>query len=1051
MNKTLRKVARRELRRSLGRFVALFLIIFLGAGFLAGLQSAAPGMMHTADEYFLEENLSDFQLYCDMGVTEDDIAAVEDLPEVAQARGGYRIDIIASANDRIGIYAIHGLSNDTAQRDSFSRLVLTEGRLPERPNECIADNWSSLPIGTVITVVEANRETSLELLTPRTFTVVGLARSPLYVSTTRGNTDIGGGQIGSYLYVPEAAFDSEYFTELNVRLTATEHISAFSDEYDTAVAEAATMLEDFILARAEKRHREVFEEAETSLNEAEADYEDEKAQAESELATAADDLNTGRARLDEAITTYQRSSVDLESARKKIEQGRTDLAASLRELTMQQANLDASRNTLQEGRVTLAELRQQNDNLHVALAVATDPITAATLQAQIDVLEPQIAALAAQTATGESELAAGTQQLAAAEVAYATAEASLKTAEKDVSAGEAALWDLYYEIRNAITAIDEGQQEYDRRLAEASSALSDARSELDLSWTELEMLQPPSWVIQDRDDFPGYPGFEADKNRIASLTLILPWFFFIVAAVVCFTTMTRIVEEHRTQIGTLKAVGYKRGQIAVIYQTYAWMIGLSGGLLGTICGILIFPQAVWNAYSLLYNMGELKLTIALVPCLIGVLGGAIALSIATALACRTTLDTDAAELMRPRPPRSGRRILLERATSLWRRFSFSKKVVIRNLFRYKLRSLVTIIGITGCTALLLGSFGLRDSITGVADLHYGNIFHVQATLVFNSSTSTPEKREVHELLKDYDYAYVRGEYLSVNFGGRDNGEVTTYLCVPEDPVAFNKFITFRERVGHKPLAFPPDTSGGPAVIITEQLANTLGVRVGDKIEFSSLDRARVQARVAGITENYVYNYVYLTPQVYETLFGVPVEYTSAYLASDLPEDELVALLEKLVATEDVGTAAHSSQMQSIVDQIVSSINAVVSLMLLTAFILAVAVLYNLISLTITERERELATLHVVGYQRWEVAAFISRETTILSIIGVFFGIFVGIWLHDFVMASLEVNELMFSRIITPPSFVIAVLFPLICNLLVNLCSRPRLNRLDPVEILKSVE
>jgi putative ABC transport system permease protein len=1051
MSRTLRKVARRELRRSLGRFVALFLIVFLGAGFLAGLQSAAPGMVNTADEYFLEENLADFQLYCDMGITADDVAAAEDLPEVAQASGGYRIDIIASANDQISIYAVHSMPDDTAQRDSFSRLVLTEGRLPEQPNECVADNWSATPIGSVVTIAETNREESLELLTPRTLTVVGLAQSPLYISTTRGNTDIGGGQIGSYLYVPEAAFDSEYFTELNVRLSTTENVSAFSEEYDTVVTEAASMLEDFILARAEERHREVFEEAETSLKEAEADYEDEKARVESELATAANDLSTGRTRLNEAIATYQQSSVDLQDARKKIEQGQIDLTASLRELTLQRANLDASRNTLQESSVTLAELRQQNDDLRAALAAATDPLTAATLQAQIDVLEPQLDALATQIAAGETELTAGMQQLAAGDATYATAEASLKTAQDDFAAGETALWDLYYEIRNANTKIEEGQQEYDQRQAEASSELGDARSELDLSWTKLEMLQPPSWVIQDRDDFPGYPGFEADKNRIASLTLILPWFFFLVAAVVCFTTMTRIVEEHRTQIGTLKAVGYRRGQIARIYQSYAWMIGLSGGILGTICGILIFPQAVWNAYSMLYNMGALKLTVALIPCLVGVFGGAVALSVATALACRTTLDTDAAELMRPRPPKSGRRILLERATSLWRKFSFSQKVVIRNLFRYRLRSLVTIIGITGCTALLVGSFGLRDSITGVADLHYNDIFHVQATLVFNASTATPEKRAVHETLKDYDYAYVRGEYLSVSFDGRTNGDVTTYLCVPEDPVAFNKFITFRERVGHEPLAFPPDTSDGPAVIITEQLANTLGVRVGDQIAFSSLDTTPVRAKVAGITENYVYNYVYLTPAVYETLFGVPAEYTTAYLASDLPQDELMELLAELIATDDVGTAAHSSQMQAIVDQVAASINTVVSLMLLTAFILAVAVLYNLISLTITERERELATLSVVGYQRWEVAAFISRETTILSIVGVCFGIVVGIWLHDFVMASLEVNELMFSRIITPPSFVIGALFPLICNVFVNLCSRPRLNRLDSVEILKSVE
>jgi putative ABC transport system permease protein len=1051
MSRTLRKVALRELRRTSGRFIALFFIVFLGAGFLAGLQSAAPGMVNTADEYFLEENLADFQLYCDLGITADDIAAVEDLPEVAQASGGYRVDMIASIKDIVSIFAIHSLSNDEAHRDSFSRLVLTEGRLPEKPDECVADDWALIPIGTVITVAETNRELSLELLTPRSFTVVGLARSPLYVSTTRGNTDIGTGQIGSYLYVPETAFESDYFTELNVRLTTTEGVSAFSDEYETAVAEASTMLEDFILQRADERHQEIIAEAQASLDEAEDEYTQEKTRVEAELAEAKAGLAEGRDSLDEGVNAYQRYYAELEPARKQLEQGRIDLSASLNELITQRAALAASRTSLLEGENTLADLRLQNDALQAQLAVATDPVTIATLQAQIDMLLPQIGALTEQIATGEGELAIGEGQLAIGEAAYAEAEATFKTAEREYTASENALWDLYYEIRTGITNLEEGHDNYNQYSEEATAALSEARAELDSNRAELETLKPPTWIIQDREDLPGYPGFRADKNRIASLTLILPWFFFIVAAIVCFTTMTRIVEEHRTQIGTLKAVGYKRGQIAVIYQSYAWMIGLSGGVLGTICGILIFPQAVWDAYSTLYHMGELKLTVALIPCLIGVFGGAVALSIATAFACRSTLNTDAAELMRPRPPRSGRRIALERIGFLWRRFSFSQKVAIRNLFRYKLRSLVTIIGVAGCAALLLGSLGLRDSITGVADLHYNSISHSQANILFDTPTNTPKDRAAHEMLKDYEYAYVRGEFVTVNFGGRTNGDVTTYICVPEDPSAFNDFITFRERVGHEPIVFPPDGASGPSVVITEQLATTLGVSVGDKIEFGPPNEDRVQARIAGITENYVYNYIYLTPAVYETLFGVPAEYTSAYFSSHLSQDELDAFLTELIATDDVVTALRSSQLQAIVDQVVANLNFVISLMLVTAFILAVAVLYNLISLTITERERELATLSVVGYQRWEVAAFISRETTVLSIIGVCIGLVVGVWLHSFVMASLEVNELMFSRIITPLSFVIAVLFPLFCNLLVNLCSRPRLNRLDSVEILKSVE
>jgi putative ABC transport system permease protein len=1047
----MRKIARRELRHTPGRFIALFLIVFLGAGFLAGLQSSAPGMEKTADAYFTEKKLTDFWLSCNLGITADDVAAAAALPDVAQVSGGYRVDLKATISDIASLFAIYSLPTDAQNEDYISQPRLMSGRLPENSKECIADSFSFIQLGDTITVTEDNREDSLEIFTPRTLTVVGLARTPRYVSTTRGNTNIGNGQVSNFLYVPEEAFTSEYYTELNLRLTSTEGVSAFSEEYKTAIETARTTLEEFTQQRAKLRHSEISEEAQISLDEAEAEYETESARVESELTSAQSELEEGRTALDKALKDYEEYTASLTKGREELERGKTRLAASLQELSTQGDVIKKARVTLSAARGSLEELQRQYDTLKATQAVELDPATIMALQIQIDALELEIGNLKSQIVSGEADLSFGEQKFAEGKAAYTAAENELNAAEAELNAGEAALWNLYYEIERATPALNEGQEHYDQLSNEASTALREARAELDISWNRLDMLDEPAWIIQTRDDFPGYSSFNSDKNRIASLSLILPWFFFLVATIVCLTTMTRMVEEHRMQIGSLKACGYRRGQIAAIYQSYAWMIGLSGGTLGVICGILIFPPGVWGAYSTMYYMGDFQTAIAPVPCLVGVLGGAIIISVATAIACRNTLNKPAAELMRPRPPRSGRRIVLERIPWLWKRISFSHKVTIRNLLRYKTRFVVTVIGVMGCTALLLAALGLRDSISGTVDMHYGVVSHARATIVLDKPSDSTENTALNDILADLSYAYVHAENITVSFEDRANDDILTYLVVPENPNNLDSFITFRQQDNRTPIAFPPNETNEPAVIITAQLAASLDIKTGDRITFGMLSQPQAEARVSGITENYIYNYLYLTPTAYETLFGTIPTHGSIYLASDLPDDQFEDLLVELIATDNVATILSAAQLRAIVDQAIANLNSVVSLMIASATILAIIVLYNLISITITERERELATMKVLGYHRKEVAAFIFRETTVMTIVGIGLGLLVGIWLHRYVMGSIEVNDIMFSRTILLTSFAFAIGFPLLCNVLVNLFVRPRLNRLDPAKSLKSVE
>ncbi|MDR2587096.1 MAG: ABC transporter permease [Coriobacteriales bacterium] len=1060
MSRALGKITRRGLLRAPGRFIALFLIIVLGAGFLAGLQSTAPDMVATADKYFVDKNLADFRLACDLGITEDDVGAARALPEVAQASGTYRVDLKGAINETSAIYAIHSLPSDVASGTYLSQLALQEGRLPEQPEECVADSYSSIQIGDRIVLAEDNPSGSLEMLSPRTLTVVGLARSSAYVSTTRGNSGIGSGRVNNFLYVQEAAFTSEYYTGIELRLTSTEGLSAFSKKYTEAIEEGRAVLEEFTQRRAELRRDDITAEVETNLDEAEAELETESTQVETDLASAQEALESGLISRDEGLRRYEESSITLARSRRELDQGWTNLSVSQQEISTLQTTFEASQSAVAGGRATLQELTQQRDALKTALAFENDSAAAATLQIQIDALQAQIDPLSSQISAGETELAKAEEQLSSAQAAYAEAESQLQRGEQEYRAGENALWNLYYQIERATEQLNSGQQEYDQQSAEATDALEEARAELDQNRNELETLALPAWSIEERKDFPGYANFSADKDRIANLSLVLPWFFFLVASIVCLTTMTRMVEEQRVQIGTLKACGYRREQIAFGYQAYAWLIGLSGGALGVAIGVALFPQAIWSSYTAVYLMEPFQSILAPLPCLVGLLGGAIALSLATAFACRNTLDREAAELMRPRAPKAGKRVFLERWQGLWARIPFSRKVTIRNLFRYRTRFVVTVLGVAGCAALLLAGFGLRDSIASEVEMQYGSegVFHLRATLALNNASGSQEDTELNKALEGVADTYTHIENLTVSFGGKTNGDVVTYLSVPEDIDSFGEFITLRQPSDHEPIAFPstmPDSTTGvgdrPAVVITEQLANRLGIKVGDEISFGPPTGIPAKARVSGIAENYVYNYVYLSPQNYRTLFGAEPEYRSIYLMSDLPEDDFEELLTKLVATDNVATAFPVSSFRDVVDLVIANMSTVISLMIGAAFILAAVVLYNLISIMVLERQREFATMKVLGYHRGQVAAFLSRETTVMTFIGLILGLPLGLWLHGYVMATIEVNELMFSRVILPLSFVFAIVFPLICNYVVNLCVRPRLNRLDPAKVLKSIE
>jgi len=1049
--------------------VAIFLITALSAGFFAGFQSAAPSMEETADAYISKAGLADYRLYCDTGITAEDADAIAALPEVSESYPAYNADVVTTIGSESNACAMHSIAADAPD----DLLTLVKGRMPESPDECVVDaDASGAEIGDTVAIGDDNKEETLSLLAQRSFTVVGLVRSAAYISAERGNTDIALGRISYFLYVPEAAFTGEYYTELNLRLKDAEGVSVFSDEYKQIVADASGTLEGFGQQRADIRYAEIQEEAQQELSDAEQEYQEKKESSAAELADAEKRLKKGTKKLKKQQKSYDESLNELNKKRPEIEAAKKELAASRKKLDDGKKQLKAASAKLAKASAGRKALNKQKRAIEAALAVETDPAKIAALNAQLLAVQKQSAKLEAQIKKGKAQLAAQRKKLKAGEADYKKGQASIKSAEAQILTAEKKLETAHKELESANAELAKGKTEYDAQAAEADTSFEEAQEEIDEGREELSNLEKPEWFMQDRQDFPGYSALTSDVERIRKIALIIPWFLLLVAALVCLTTMTRMVEAQRTQTGTLKALGYAPGNVRYMYQCYTWFVGILGGAIGVVAGVFVFPGVVFGAYGLMYHLGAFTLKIEPIACLIGLFGGAIAISIATAIACRHTVKDKVAVLMRPKAPQPGRRVLLERIPFLWRGLPFGMKVTLRNLFRYKNRFFMTVLGVAGCAALLLTGFGLRDSISGLIDVQFEEIAHYRTTIILKEGSGAPAETELNTKLSGYDSAYVHIADADASAGDRTNSGFITYLYVPEDPEGLNRFLTFRERVGQTPVAFPPDPQDGPSAVISERLATVLDLQIGDTMRFTpsgsagatgsagvvgsdgsagSAEMKQAEVRIAGVMENYIYNYIYITPTDYQTLFGELPAYTSVIMDSDIPQEEFDALMANILESDNVASAVNISQGRETSKNMVDNLSAIVWAIIFVACLLALIVLYNLVNINITERERELATLKVLGFTRNEVDAYISRETTILTVLGAAIGLGAGIFLHRYVMVSIEVNEVMFARTILPQSYLYAAAFTLGCGFLIRLAMRPRLNKIDPVSSLKSVD
>lgn len=796
-------------------------------------------------------------------------------------------------------------------------------------------------------------------------------------------------------------------------------------------------------------------------------------QGEEQFTQAEQTLAAKQQEYEQGLAAYQSASTLLQSAK-------TALAAPSAFTAEQLAGIQAGLNRMQGGLGDLfLACVSGNTALRPQLDAALNSVSQ-TIAAQKDELDKASGELAkaaeqlsdergnfeqnkAKYEQGEAAYQSGLEQIEAAQKQLDDAEAALLSsrnqlmqADKEIARGEQELAGQKsqgeQQLAEARKQLDDGKTEYENGVAEleekkieAQREITDAEQQVSSAKHELEALAEPTWYVLDRASAcPGYTGLGDDAMRVDNVAKVFPIFFLLVAALVCLTTMTRMIEEERTEIGTLKALGYSNGSIIMKYMTYGIMASLLGSIVGLLVGFQAFPRIIMNAYKIMYDIPYLLAPIRLELAIPSILVAAICVGITVYAVCRSELFQRPSQLMRPKSPKPGKRVLLERIPFIWNRFNFSHKVTARNLFRYKQRIIMTVVGIAGCTALILTGFALKDSIMEIVNKQFTEISLYDVMIA-------PKDGEIDKTMKavgSQSSIGLHGEFLQETMTAESGSkQMEVYLNVPQDIGTFPQYVDMHTRKGKEPVALRDGS-----VVITEKLAAKLGLSTGDTFTLFGSDYATVKLTVSGIIENYTYHYVYMTEKTYRELYGKEPEYNLVFAKwKDAEHPDSEGVFSALSEQDAMQGLTFLSSIKDNFSDMVSSLNYVILVLIVSAGLLAFVVLYNLTNINVNERIREIATLKVLGFYDKEVSAYIYRENVILTLIGTGVGLILGIFLSRFVIGVAEMDIVMFGRDIKAMSYLLAAALTLVFAVLVNLVMHFKLKKVKMVESLKSVE
>lgn len=997
MKKALLKDSLREIKKTFSRFLAILAIVAISIAFFTGIKITCPDMKNTADKYYDDYQLMDFRLISTVGFNSEDIQKIRDLKQIKGVSPSYTIDAIMDAKDTSSVVRIHSLVQKEFRNgnDYINRPMLISGRLPEKSGECVIEKSGflsvNLNIGSQIKLMSGKEGEKLDTLKTNTFTVVGIVKSPLYVSKERGSSDIGTGKISSYIMINESDYNIPVYNTVYLTAKGADVLKTYSDEYDNQIKSLKSELDKLSIIRTQVRFDEIKADASKVLSENETEY-------------------------NKAVTETATKLVDAESEikinEKKISDGKIEISKKIDEFnqTIKDSTIKLNRadEQLKAGEVEYtAKLNEFNISKQQAISTGA-------YEAQKDYFinaENKLIATKNHLDASFSELALQRKQL----------NTSQQTAKKEFSIKE-------NDLKKAEAEIVKAKSDFEKSKKEANDKLANGKQELVKAKDLIDAIPEVKWHILDRNTNAGYVDYGSAADRMNAIAQVFPLIFILVAILICFTAMGRMVDEQRSYIGTVKALGYTKTSIGGKYLLYAALASIIGGIIGVAIGFSFFPSFIFNAFTALYTMPKLVLSFD-VPFAIASIVVGIAVTAFSALAvCFEELHNNAAALMRPKAPKPGKIIMLERIPFIWKRLKFTHKVTARNLLRYKSRFFMTVVGVAGCTALLLVGFGLKDSIGDIGTRQFSDIYSYQMTVNLKDNIKANELLNINKTIESSnnfeDKQLIMSKSIKIGF---KNAEKDCGLVIPNNKNELPKFITLRERVSKKTVVMNDN-----GVILTEKLARIIGASVGDVIFIKINDYENKSVKVTGICENYLNHFMYMSPKVYKTVFKTEPIYNEILLKlnnSTKNDDE--TLSKNIISQNGVSAVYSSNEMLTRFKDTIKSINSVVLILIFSAGLLSFIVLYTLTNINVSERMREIATIKVLGFYDKEVSSYVFRENIILTFIGSLIGLILGYYLSMFVIQTAEVDVVMFGRQIYLFSFVLASLITILFSLFVN--------------------
>ena len=1069
----------REIKISLGRFLSILCIVAIGVAFFAGIKASAPDMKNSADTYFDKYNVQDIQVYSTIGLTKKDVAAIKKIKGVKSVQPSFSMDTLSQIDSTQMVIKVISYGID----QKMNKIRVVEGRMPERENECLVEAssatnklYGTFHIGDTIKLQSGTDEVLSKSLKHTKYKIVGTCYNPNYLSYEKGSSNIGSGTVNSFIYIQNTNVLKDYYTELDVCVKGAKDLDCYSDEYfdvvDPVLKKIKKISNKQIDARIQSYQSELdekkqevndkFKDAENQFNDAQNKIDSGLSEIQSnelKLQNSKDQINQGwneyyaNLQLLDNIPTLQNAIAQIEESEKKL----PELLSQKEQVEngLQQINAEGDLNTKRtliqnaidfidialkklenypdssDAETIRIKLNEKKELLQGQLSLIDQVIAK---KAELEAILPQIQSGIEKIQAGvakKAELQSQLNQLLNAKNELNNAYVSLINGQAQYEDGVSKIEDAKNELNKSIEQLTLSKAEFNIQKHDALRELSDAQLEID--------KMEGKWIVLDRNSHYSYRDYGACADRMDGIAKVFPVFFFLVAALVCMTTMTRMVDEQRNEMGTLKALGYSKLQIASKYIIYALIASILGSILGCSLGMYLFPTVIFNAWNTLYNIDQIKFLFQ--PGLILLASGSVTgiTLLATLYSIYSELIEMPSQLMRPKAAKAGKKILLERISFIWKRLSFLQKVTARNIFRYKKRFFMTIIGIAGCSALLVAGFGINDSISDIVNQQYNVIYHYDATVSAKTSEITSQIKSLKGVKDVYEE-----DHLAVTTK-IENKDISTTVHIISNDKKFKDFCTLFN--GNK--EFDLDDS---SVLISQKMATKLNKKAGDTIKIKDANNKVIKAKIKGVFTNYVGHHIYASESLYKS-WNTSAKTTHIYLIKSKKTTKKFErnLGNKIMNIDGVQSVTFYSSLQKNFKDMIKSISYIVVVLVISAACLAFVVLYNLSNVNISERKREIATIKVLGFTRKEVDAYINRETILLTILGSLIGLGIGIGLHHLIMNLAEMDDIMFGRTINSISYVISFVMTIGFSAIINLFMHKKLNNIQMVESLKAVE